>query len=157
MASAPSESRIGDSSMTRVSSTVSAVWAGPNPGAMRGTSQGAAASIAVESTSNTTSIRLATVETTRHERLFHVDFAKHAESMGAVAETVHSIGDLEQAFARAKKADRTAVIVIKVQSHEWTPGDAWWDVGVPQVSARDSVRKASAEHAEGKRNQRLGV
>ena len=58
------------------------------------------------------------------EKLVEVDFAQHAASMGAHAETVHSIGDLEQAFARAKKADRTAVIVIKVQSHQWTPGDA---------------------------------
>ncbi len=93
----------------------------------------------------------------RIERLVEVDFAKHAESMGALAETVHSIGDLEQAFARAKKADRTSVIVIKVQAHEWTPGDAWWEVGVPQVSTRREVRAARADFEKGKAKQRVGV
>lgn len=93
----------------------------------------------------------------RIEHLTFVDFAKHAESMGAIAETVHSIGDLEQAFARAKKADRTSVIVIKVQSHEWTPGDAWWEVGVPEVSTRKEVRAARAEFEKGKAKQRVGV
>jgi 3D-(3,5/4)-trihydroxycyclohexane-1,2-dione acylhydrolase (decyclizing) len=91
------------------------------------------------------------------ENLVFVDFAKHAESMGAHAETVHSIGELEQAFQRAKKADRTSVIVIKVQSHEWTPGDAWWEVGVPQVSTRKEVRAARADFEKGKAKQRIGV
>ena len=58
---------------------------------------------------------------------------------------------------RAKAADRTYVVVIKTDPVTWTPGDAWWDVGVPQVSERAQVRKASADHADGKKNQRLGV
>ena len=91
------------------------------------------------------------------QTLVEVDFAKHAESMGAHAETVHSIGDLEQAFARAKKVDRTAVIVIKVQSHQWTPGDSWWEVGVPEVSTRKEVRAARADFEKGKARQRIGV
>ena len=86
-----------------------------------------------------------------------VDFAKHAESMGALAETVSSIADLEQALDRARKADRTYVISIKVHPHEWTPGDAWWDVGVPEVSPRETVRKAAADHKVGKAKQRGGV
>jgi 3D-(3,5/4)-trihydroxycyclohexane-1,2-dione acylhydrolase (decyclizing) len=93
----------------------------------------------------------------RIKELVEVDFAKHAESMGAYAETVHSIGELEQAFRRAKNADRTSVIVIKVQSHEWTPGDAWWEVGVPEVSTRKEVRAARAEFEKGKAKQRVGV
>ena len=74
-----------------------------------------------------------------------VDFARHAESMGAIAETVAGIGELEQAFDRAKAADRTYVIVIKTHPAEWTPGDAWWDVGVPEVSERAAVRAAPSE------------
>jgi 3D-(3,5/4)-trihydroxycyclohexane-1,2-dione acylhydrolase (decyclizing) len=93
----------------------------------------------------------------RIRELVEVDFAKHAESMGAIAETVHSIGELEQAFARAKKADRTSVIVIKVQAHEWTAGDAWWDVGVPEVSERKEVRAARADHDKARGKQRVGV
>jgi 3D-(3,5/4)-trihydroxycyclohexane-1,2-dione acylhydrolase (decyclizing) len=77
--------------------------------------------------------------------------------MGAIAERVSSIGELEQAFERARKADRTYVIEIKVHPSQWTPGDAWWDVGVPEVNQRESVRKAAADHAEGKKKQRVGV
>ncbi len=93
----------------------------------------------------------------RIDELVEVDFEKHAASMGAHAETVHSIGELEQAFNRAKKADRTSVIVVKVQAHQWTPGDAWWETGVPEVSTRKEVRAARAEHEKGKGKQRVGV
>jgi 3D-(3,5/4)-trihydroxycyclohexane-1,2-dione acylhydrolase (decyclizing) len=93
----------------------------------------------------------------RIKELVTVDFAKHAESMGALAETVHSIGELEDAFRRAKKADRTTVIVVKVQVHEWTPGDSWWETGVPEVSTRKQVRAARADHDKGKSKQRVGV
>ena len=87
----------------------------------------------------------------RIENLVEVDFQKHAESMGALAETVHSIGELEQAFTRAKKADRTTVIVIKVQAHQWTPGDAWWDVGVPEVSEPQGSPRRPGEPQGGAR------
>jgi 3D-(3,5/4)-trihydroxycyclohexane-1,2-dione acylhydrolase (decyclizing) len=97
------------------------------------------------------------IEHCRTARQVEVDFAKHAEAMGAIAERVSSVAELEQAFARAKQADRTYVIHIKVQASQWTPGDAWWDVAVPAVSQRESVRKAAADHAEGKRKQRVGV
>jgi 3D-(3,5/4)-trihydroxycyclohexane-1,2-dione acylhydrolase (decyclizing) len=93
----------------------------------------------------------------RKQRFVAVDFAKHAESMGAVAETVHSLADLEAAFRRAKQADRTAVIVVKVDAHQWTPGDAWWDVAVPEVSERAEVRAARAEHEAARKKQRVGV
>jgi len=86
-----------------------------------------------------------------------VDFAQHAASMGAKAETVNTISELEQALDRAKAADRTYVVVIKTDPVTWTPGDAWWDVGVPAVSEREAVRKAYAEQSEGKKKQRLGV
>jgi 3D-(3,5/4)-trihydroxycyclohexane-1,2-dione acylhydrolase (decyclizing) len=93
----------------------------------------------------------------RIEREVTVDFAQHAQSMGAIAEHVRGIGELEAAFKRAKAADRTYVIVIDVQAHQWTPGDAWWDVGVPEVSRRKAVQEARAAHEEGARRQRIGV
>ena len=74
----------------------------------------------------------------RIENLVGVDFAKHADSMGAHAETVHSIGELEQAFKRAKKADRTSVIVIKVQA-------APMDAGRRLVGGR----RSRGQHAQG--------
>jgi 3D-(3,5/4)-trihydroxycyclohexane-1,2-dione acylhydrolase (decyclizing) len=93
----------------------------------------------------------------RVKALVRMDFARHAEAMGALAEHVRSLADLERALQRAKQADRTSVIVIDTDPNDWTPGDAWWDVGVPETSARESVREAAAEHALGKRKQRLGV
>jgi len=93
----------------------------------------------------------------RSVRQVGVDFVGHARSLGALAERVTSIVELEQAFERAKAADRTYVIEIKVSAAEWTPGDAWWDVGMPQVSARKSVREATVLHAKDKKKQRLGV
>ena len=77
---------------------------------------------------------------------FAVDFAKHAESMGALARKVESIGDLEQALDWAYSTDRTTVISIVCDGFEWVPGDAWWDVGVPEVSEKESVRAARADH-----------
>jgi len=58
---------------------------------------------------------------------------------------------------RAKAADRTYVIVIDTDAHQWTPGDAWWDVGVPEVSRRKQVQEARAAQAEGRHKQRIGV
>ena len=88
---------------------------------------------------------------------FSVDFAAHARAMGANAEKVVGIGDFEAALARAKKSDRTSVIVIDTDAYTWVPGDAWWEVGVPEVSAREAVKKAKAELTAGKKRQRAGV
>lgn len=86
-----------------------------------------------------------------------VDFAAHAASMGAYSRDVKSLTDLEDAFRWAKTTDRTTVLVVKTDAYTWTPGDAWWDVGVPEVSERESVNKARADHAEGRKKQRVGV
>jgi 3D-(3,5/4)-trihydroxycyclohexane-1,2-dione acylhydrolase (decyclizing) len=97
------------------------------------------------------------LKSTRHERLFGVDFVKHAESMGAIAERVDGIDDLRAAFHRAKAADRTYVIVIPVDQYTWTEGGAWWEVGVPEVSERPAVRAARADWEASKQRQRVGV
>jgi 3D-(3,5/4)-trihydroxycyclohexane-1,2-dione acylhydrolase (decyclizing) len=93
----------------------------------------------------------------RNQRLVSVDFVKHAESMGAIAERVSSVADLERAIERAKTADRSSVIVINTEPNTWTPGDAWWDVAVPEVSENAKVNAASREHAFARRKQRVGV
>ena len=91
------------------------------------------------------------------ERVQYVDFVQHAKSMGALGEQVETIPEFERAFRRAKAADRTYLIAIRIQQHQWTPGDAWWDVGVPEVSEREEVRQARADHTEGLKKQRVGV
>jgi 3D-(3,5/4)-trihydroxycyclohexane-1,2-dione acylhydrolase (decyclizing) len=90
------------------------------------------------------------------ERLVGVDFAAHAAALGCVAETAASIGELEAAFERARRADRTSVIVIRTDPHAWTPGGAFWEVGVPAVSDRPGVREARSRVDEGKSAQRVG-
>ncbi len=90
-------------------------------------------------------------------KLLPVDFAVHAASMGCHAETVVTIEELEAAFARARAADRTAVIVIATEPDEWTQGGAWWEVGVPETSELESIRTARAAHDADKANQRKGI
>jgi 3D-(3,5/4)-trihydroxycyclohexane-1,2-dione acylhydrolase (decyclizing) len=94
---------------------------------------------------------------TRHERYVQVDFVAHAQSMGAVAERVERLDDLPAAFARAKAADRSAVIVMPIDPYAWTEGGAWWEVGIPEVSEREAVRTARATWEAEKRRQRVGV
>jgi 3D-(3,5/4)-trihydroxycyclohexane-1,2-dione acylhydrolase (decyclizing) len=97
------------------------------------------------------------IEDCKVVRNFAVDFAAHAASMGALTRNIESLTDLEDAIRWAKTTDRTTVLVVKTDAYTWTPGDAWWDVGVPEVSPRDTVNKARADHAEGRKKQRVGV
>ncbi|MER9934071.1 3D-(3,5/4)-trihydroxycyclohexane-1,2-dione acylhydrolase (decyclizing) [Mesorhizobium sp. M0088] len=88
---------------------------------------------------------------------FTVDFAKHAEAMGALTRHVDSLADLGQALDWAKTTDRTTVITIVTDAFTWTPGDAWWDVGVPEISDRPDVQEARASQMEGRKRQRIGI
>jgi 3D-(3,5/4)-trihydroxycyclohexane-1,2-dione acylhydrolase (decyclizing) len=96
-------------------------------------------------------------EETRRAREVEVDYAAHAAALGAGAEKVEGLEGLAAAFARAKDADRSQVIVIRTDPSTWTEGDAWWDVGVPEVSEREEVRAARAAHEAERKHQRLGV
>jgi 3D-(3,5/4)-trihydroxycyclohexane-1,2-dione acylhydrolase (decyclizing) len=93
----------------------------------------------------------------RAKELVRVDFAKHAESMGARVEVVPTLDEIGPAVERARAADRTTVILIETDADTWTGGDAWWDVGVPEVSEREEVRVAKAEHEADRKLQRVGV
>jgi len=84
-----------------------------------------------------------------------VDFAKHAEAMGATSETVTSIDELEDAFGRARAADGTYVIALVTDAYSWTEGGSFWEVGVPEVSDLEGVRTAKADMVEGKKAQRI--
>ena len=93
----------------------------------------------------------------RVKEAFSVDFAKHAESMGALARHCESLADLEAAMDWAKTTDRTTVLSIATDGFAWVPGDADWDVGVPQVSEREEVRAARTQHDEIRGRQRVVV
>jgi len=90
---------------------------------------------------------------------FTVDFEAHAASMGANAETVANPAELGEAFKRAKAADKTSVIVMKVDAYEgWTTqGHAWWEVGTPHVTEHAKVAEKHAEIEASRSKQRKGV
>ncbi len=85
-----------------------------------------------------------------------VDWVAHARALGCHAEEVADVAALEEAFARAQAAKRTSVIVIRTAPHDWTPGGAFWEVGVPEVTPRPEVNEARERLQEGKRRQRVG-
>ncbi len=87
----------------------------------------------------------------------YVDFAKHAESMGAYARKCESLADLKAGMEWAKGNDRTTVLSIATDAYAWVPGDADWDVGVPEVSTRETVRAARKHHEDIRAKQRVGV
>ena len=89
--------------------------------------------------------------------LVNVDFAKHAESMGAKSEHVNSISDLEEAFKRAKKSDVTYVISIKTHAYQWLEGSAFWDSPTLEIPTTKENEEALKLYKEGKNKQRQGV
>ena len=85
-----------------------------------------------------------------------VDFAAHAAAMGCEAETVWSIAELAEALQRARAANRTYVIALRTHAYRWTEGGTFWEVAVPEVSARSEVREARAAMDAAKSTQRVG-
>jgi 3D-(3,5/4)-trihydroxycyclohexane-1,2-dione acylhydrolase (decyclizing) len=84
-----------------------------------------------------------------------IDFAAHAAAMGALAENVKTIPELEAALKRARAADRTYIVCIETDPNRTTEeGGCWWEVAVPEVSDRESVRKARTAYEDGKRQQK---
>jgi len=93
---------------------------------------------------------------TNGDERVRVDWAAHARSLGCRGEAVGTIAELEEAFERARSSDRTAVIAIDTAPNRWTPGGAFWEVGVAEVSDRDEIAAAHERMLEGKRRQRVG-
>ncbi|MBT5302581.1 MAG: 3D-(3,5/4)-trihydroxycyclohexane-1,2-dione acylhydrolase (decyclizing) [Tateyamaria sp.] len=87
----------------------------------------------------------------------HVDFAKHAESMGAKARHCDNLDDLKLAMEWAQTTDCTTVISINSDAYSWTPGGADWYVGVPEVNERKSVRDAREVQEKFRSKQRRGI
>jgi 3D-(3,5/4)-trihydroxycyclohexane-1,2-dione acylhydrolase (decyclizing) len=76
-----------------------------------------------------------------HENPSAIDFAKHAESMGAISVKVSSIAELEEALAKRHGQKVPYVVVIDTDPYPSTPhGGTWWEVAVPEVSTRAEVQ-----------------
>ena len=85
----------------------------------------------------------------------NIDFRAHAAALGAEAVKVGSVADLEAALVRARAAKGPFVVVIDTDPYPSTPvGGTWWDVAVPEVSARPAVQAARERYENAVANQR---
>jgi 3D-(3,5/4)-trihydroxycyclohexane-1,2-dione acylhydrolase (decyclizing) len=85
-----------------------------------------------------------------------IDFAAHARSLGALAENVKTIAQLEAALQRARAADRTYLVCIDTDPARTTEdGGCWWEVAVPEVSERPQVQAARAEYEQARHSQKV--
>lgn len=86
-----------------------------------------------------------------------IDFTGHASALGAHAQKVAGISELEAALAEARKRGGVNVVVIDTDPLVTTEaGGHWWDVAVPEVSERADVRAKRAEYEERIKGQRIG-
>ena len=93
----------------------------------------------------------------RHVALPTIDFVAHARSLGAEARKVGSLAELEAALTATRDAPVTQLIQIDTDAGPSTgEGGVWWDVAVPQVSARPEVGEA-LETYESRRGRQRAV
>ncbi|RWX11165.1 3D-(3,5/4)-trihydroxycyclohexane-1,2-dione acylhydrolase (decyclizing) [Rhizobium leguminosarum] len=84
-----------------------------------------------------------------------IDFVAHAASMGAHAEKVGSIAELEARIVAARERNIPSVLVIDTDAVPGTDaGGHWWDVAVPQVGGPERLEQACARYNESAANQR---
>jgi len=100
---------------------------------------------------------LCNLKASRASNLQFVNFEAHAKSMGANAETVKSISELESAFKRAKSSDKTYVISMQTHGYQWLEGTAFWESPTLEVTSNDKNRLALKEFKQGKSKQRKGI
>lgn len=85
-----------------------------------------------------------------------VDFAKNAESLGAVVIKARDVDSLKKALESAKQQQRLTVIYIETDLNRSVKGyNAWWEVPVAEVSTSASVQKAYTAYKENKKQQRI--
>ncbi|APH59438.1 3,5/4-trihydroxycyclohexa-1,2-dione hydrolase [Granulibacter bethesdensis] len=89
------------------------------------------------------------LQDTIHENEANIDFVLHARGLGASAEKVAGITELEEALVRAKAALTSYVIVIDTDPSITTEaGGHWWDVAVAEVSERAEVKTARERYEQ---------
>lgn len=85
------------------------------------------------------------LQDTYNKGLAQIDFAGHARSMGAHAAHVDNVGELKHAVQAARQRAGVSVVVIDTDPLHSSPGGAYWEVEVPEVSPREEV---IAKHQE---------
>jgi len=85
-----------------------------------------------------------------------IDFAAHAKSLGALAENVKTISQLEDGLKRARVANRTYLLCIATDAARTTEeGGCWWEVVIPEVSQRKQVQTARTEYERARLSQKV--
>ncbi|RDI95315.1 3D-(3,5/4)-trihydroxycyclohexane-1,2-dione acylhydrolase (decyclizing) [Meiothermus sp. QL-1] len=76
-----------------------------------------------------------------------VDFAKHAEAMGALVWQPQNYAELEKALKEARRAQGVRVVVVPVSVDDRVPSfEGWWDVPVAEISNQPAVKQARREY-----------
>lgn len=84
-----------------------------------------------------------------------IDFVAHAASMGAHAEKVSTIAELEAKIVEARSRNIPSVIVIDTEAVSDTgAGGYWWDVAVPQVGGPERLESARENYNDNVAKQR---
>jgi 3D-(3,5/4)-trihydroxycyclohexane-1,2-dione acylhydrolase (decyclizing) len=77
-----------------------------------------------------------------------VDFSANAASYGAHANKVSNLDELKCVLADNLKISRSCVTVIETDPQHGSPGTAWWDVAIPEVSEQHSVTEARQQYEQ---------
>ena len=86
---------------------------------------------------------------THDNQIMNIDYAKVAEGYGAKVYRVNNREQLIAAIEDAKKQTISTLIDIKVLPKTMTDGyNGWWNVGVAEVSEKESIREAAAARKE---------
>jgi 3D-(3,5/4)-trihydroxycyclohexane-1,2-dione acylhydrolase (decyclizing) len=84
-----------------------------------------------------------------------LDFVAQTRGLGAVTFEASTLAEFKAALAKARNADRTAVVVVHTDTSLKVPGyGSWWDVALAEVSESEAVRQARAEYEEAVRRER---
>jgi 3D-(3,5/4)-trihydroxycyclohexane-1,2-dione acylhydrolase (decyclizing) len=84
-----------------------------------------------------------------------VDYVANARSMGCEAVLAATADELRDALAAARAGDGTTVIVCPTEPRRsLLSSGAFWDLGVPEVAADETVRARTAAHLEARTAQR---
>ena len=86
-----------------------------------------------------------------------IDYAKNAESMGAVGLHADSPDSLKSALEQADSVrGGPVVIAVDVQPHTFGPDSTvWWDISVAEVSNREETAELLPEYESGREKQRF--
>lgn len=79
-------------------------------------------------------------------QIVEIDFHLYAQALGAKTFYAKNIEEFKQALTAAKQATHSTLIEIKVAPDTMSHGyDAWWRVGVPEISPCQKVKDAYDE------------